>query len=198
MPDFLLWSAVAIVFFTSIGLLISRDWRSSLVLLAIQYLAMFLLISNHWLVTMATAKLITGWMVAASLGMTLAGLPNYSPDEKAWPEGLLFRLFVSALVVIAAISIAPNILPWLPGIKLSEVIGGMLLIGMGLLQLGITTQPLRVILGLLTILCGFEILYSSVENSLLVAALLSVINLGLALLGAYLITSAEPLPEEKI
>jgi hypothetical protein len=198
MPDFLLWVAVAIIFFTSIGLLISRDWRTSLVLLAIQYLGMFLIIGNHWLVTMAAAKLITGWMVAASLGMTLAGQPEYSTDEKAWPEGLLFRLFVSALVVIAAISIAPNIIIWIPGIQLSEAIGGMILIGMGLLQLGITIQPLRVTLGLLTILCGFETLYSSVENSLLVAALLSVINLGLALIGAYLIISAEPPAEEEL
>jgi hypothetical protein len=197
MPDYLLWIAVGIIFFTSVGLLISRDWRASLVLLAIQYLAMFIIINNHWLVTMATAKLITGWMVAAALGMTQAGLPKYSAAEKAWPEGLLFRLFVSGLVIIAAISTAPGIILWLPGIRLPEAIGGTILIGMGLLQLGITTQPLRVTLGLLTILCGFEILYASVENSLLVAALLSVINLGLALVGAYLINAGE-LQEEKI
>ena len=58
-----------------------------------------------------------------------------------------------------------------------------------MLELGITVQPLRVTIGLLTVLCGFEILYASIENSILVAALLSVINLGLALVGAYLINA---------
>ena len=59
---------------------------------------------------------------------------------------------------------------------------------MGLLQLGTTTQILRVILGLLTTLSGFEILYAAMEGSILVAALLVVINLGLGLVGAYLLT----------
>ena len=38
----------------------------------------------------------------------------------------------------------------------------------------------------MTVLSGFEILYSAVEGSILVAALLATINLGLALVGAYL------------
>jgi hypothetical protein len=92
-------------------------------------------------------------------------------------------------VIIAVASFAPNLLVWLPGITLPVAYGGLFLVGMGLLQLGVTIQPLRVIIGLLTILCGFEILYASIENSVLVAALLSVINLGLALVGAYLITA---------
>ena len=41
-------------------------------------------------------------------------------------------------------------------------------------------------IGLLTFLSGFEILYAALENSVLVAGLLAAINLGLALVGAYL------------
>jgi hypothetical protein len=37
----------------------------------------------------------------------------------------------------------------------------------------------------LTALAGFEILYAAVESSALVTALLAVVNLGLALAGAY-------------
>jgi hypothetical protein len=47
----------------------------------------------------------------------------------------------------------------------------------------------------MTVLSGFEILYSAVEGSILVAALLAVINLGLALVGAYLMI-AENAPQE--
>ena len=59
--------------------------------------------------------------------------------------------------------------------------------GLGLLQLGITAQPMRVIIALLTFLSGFEILYSFVEKSTLVAALLVLINIGLSLVGVYLL-----------
>ena len=68
--------------------------------------------------------------------------------------------------------------------------GSLLLIGMGLLHLGISASVLRVIMGLLTTLSGFEILYSAVEGSVLVAALLAVVNLGLALVGAYLLIAS--------
>ena len=46
------------------------------------------------------------------------------------------------------------------------------------------------IYALLTILAGFEILYAAVEGSILVAALLAVINLGLGLVGAYLLNAS--------
>jgi len=59
------------------------------------------------------------------------------------------------------------------------------------LHLGMTLQPLRVILGLLTTLLGFEVLYSVVENSILVAGLLVVVTLGLALTGCYLLILGE-------
>ncbi len=59
--------------------------------------------------------------------------------------------------------------------------------GTGLLQLGISKSPLRIIIGLLTVICGFEIFYAAVENSTLVTALLAVITLGLAVTGAYIL-----------
>jgi hypothetical protein len=68
--------------------------------------------------------------------------------------------------------------------------GSLLLIGMGLLHLGITARILPVTIGLMTVLAGFEILYASVEGSVLVAALLAVINLGLALVGSYLMLAS--------
>jgi hypothetical protein len=44
-------------------------------------------------------------------------------------------------------------------------------------------------------MAGFEVLYAAVENSVLVAALLATINLGLALTGAYLMTAARAVDE---
>jgi hypothetical protein len=191
MTESILWVGVGICLVTSITLLLFRDWRITLAILAIQYIGMFLLVLSHWPAGMSAAKLITGWMSVGILVMTQSDFPTFAYQESSWPEGRAFRLFIAALVIIAVASFAPNLLVWLPGITLPVAYGGLFLVGMGLLQLGITIQPLRVTLGLLTVLCGFEILYASIENSVLVAALLSVINLGLALVGAYLITAEE-------
>ena len=46
-------------------------------------------------------------------------------------------------------------------------------------------------MGLLSFLAGFEVVYAALELSVVVAGLLAVVNLGLALAGAYLQTAAE-------
>ena len=66
--------------------------------------------------------------------------------------------------------------------------GGLLLIGMGLMQIALRSSLYRNALGLLTLFSGFEILYAAVESSTLVAGLLAAVNLGVALVTAYLLT----------
>jgi hypothetical protein len=51
---------------------------------------------------------------------------------------------------------------------------------------------------LLTVITGFEIIYSAVESSALVVALLVVINLGLALVGSYLMIASQPRDTEAV
>ncbi|MGA7194670.1 MAG: hypothetical protein WBW94_13665 [Anaerolineales bacterium] len=185
------WTAVLVLLITSTGLLLYRDWRWGLGFLAVQYAGMFWLVSQHWPLGMAAAKLVGGWMAAASIGMTLLNLDQQSePMETYWTQGRIFRLFMIGMAALLAIAAASLIESILPGIEIPVVIGGVLLIAMGLLQLGMTTQVLRVILGLLTTLSGFEILYAAMEGSSLVAALLVVINLGLGLVGAYWLTAS--------
>jgi hypothetical protein len=67
------------------------------------------------------------------------------------------------------------------------IAGGLLLISTGLIHLGLTADILRVTIGLLTLIAGFEIIYAAVENSILVAGLLALTNLGLGLVGSYLL-----------
>lgn len=187
----LAWIAVVTILLTSVGLLVARDWRWSITLLAIQYIAMFVLALQHWPLGMASVKVVAGWMAAAILGMTRSGLSNENlAEENIWPRGRLFRLFAAGIVVIIVAGVTPTVDTIMADAGFAVTTGSLLLVGMGLLHLGITAHILRVTIGLMTVLTGFEILYSTVEDSVLVAALLAVINLGLALVGSYLLIAA--------
>jgi hypothetical protein len=187
------WVAVVLMAITSAGLLLVRDWRWSIILLAAQYTGMFILTLQHWPVGMASVKVVAGWMSAAILGMTRSGLPGDAlAEENMWPRGLLFRLFAAATVVLIVTVVTPVVDTIMADAGFPVTNGGLLLIGMGLLHLGITARIMHVAIGLMTVLSGFEILYSTVEGSVLVAALLAVINLGLALVGAYLLIASSP------
>ncbi|PIV28081.1 MAG: hypothetical protein COS37_01585 [Anaerolineae bacterium CG03_land_8_20_14_0_80_58_20] len=193
------WIVVGLLLVTSIGLLLSRDWRWSLGFLAAQYLGMFWLVTLHWPFGLASVKLVTGWMASATLGVTRLGMSEREQaDESAWPQGHPFRLFAAALVVILVIAATPQVEIMIPGVSRPVITGGLLLTGMGLLHLGITAEILRITLGLLTVLAGFEILYATVETSILLAGLLAIVNLGLALAGAYLMTAAPPEEAEEV
>jgi hypothetical protein len=139
---------------------------------------------------MAAGKLVTGWMVCAVLGMAQLSNNSTQAAEQAWPQGRLFRLFTAGIIAAATFALSLRASNWL-GLSLPIAWGSLLLAGMGLLHLGLSAQPFRVVLGLLTVLAGFEILYAAVESSTLVAALLSAINLGLSLTGAYLINMTQ-------
>ena len=186
------WVALLIALATSLGVLLQRDWRVAIGLMATQYLSIFWLVQTHWPVSMAAGKLVTGWMACAVLSMAQLNSDSKGETESSWPQGRLFRLFTAGIFMAATFALSLRASSWL-GLSLPIAWGSLLLVGMGLLQLGISAQPFRVVLGLLTVLAGFEILYAAVESSTLVAALLSTINLGLALTGAYFLN----MPQEE-
>ena len=193
------WIAVIVIVITSAGLLFVRDWRWSIILLAIQYLGMFVLTLQHWPISMASVKVVAGWMSAAILGMTRSGLSSdLEAEEDTGPQGLLFRLFAAATVVLITAVVTPTVDTIMADAGFPVTNGGLILFGIGLLHIGITSYVLRVLIGLMTVLSGFEVLYATVEGSVLVAALLAVINLGLALVGAYLLIASNPREPESL
>lgn len=188
MPTFGLWSLAVLLTIISSGMLLSRSWRFSLGLMALQYFAAFFLLLVHWPLNMAATILVSGWMAIAALGMTLTNIKGISAVDTSWPEGIAFRIIASALVILVLSVSAENLGSWLPNSPLPLTWGALMLIGQGILHLGLTIQPLRVITGLLTTLTGFELLYTNVENSILVVGGLVVVILGLSLVGSYLLT----------
>jgi hypothetical protein len=139
---------------------------------------------------MAVVKLIAGWISASVLGISIF-------NEKTWnhykikytSSEIVFRISAAGLVGLVTISISPGVLELFREASTEQVIGGVILIGMGLLQLGYSSQPLSTIIGLLIFFGGFEILYATIESSIIVNGFLAIINLSIALVGAYLILS---------
>ena len=190
MEPALSWIPLVLLIASSLTLLISQNWRWSIIALAVLYLGMFWMISWQWSLGLAAVKLVTGWMAGAVLGVSQ---PGTALEETGFPRlpGRGFKVVTASLIWVLAFAIAPSLKNFFPG-GTNYVMGAIILIGMGLLQLGMSHRPLRVILGLFTVLSGFELLYASVENSVLVAGLISGVNLGLALAGAYLLVNPEP------
>jgi hypothetical protein len=171
--------------------MLARDWRWLIIFLAIQYAGMFILTLQHWPTGMAAVKVIAGWMGGAILGMTRSNLiEDEINEEDTLPQGRMFRLIAAGIVGMIVLTGTPIVDAMMADAGLAVSAGSLLLIGMGLLHLSVTDRILQVTVGLMTVLSGFEILYSAVESSTLVAALLAAINLGLALAGSYLMVAS--------
>ncbi|WKZ34847.1 MAG: hypothetical protein QY332_14600 [Anaerolineales bacterium] len=196
--DITSWIAVGLILATSTTILISRDWRASLGALALQYIAVFWLVTRHLPFVMGSVKLITGWMVVAALGMTRLGLSASDEEDTFWPRGKWFRVILMCIVALVTAGSTLRIEASIPGLGLPVIAGSLLLIGAGIAHLGVTSDLFRVTLGLVTMLAGFEILYAAVETSILVTGFLAIINLGLGMVGSYmLIAGATPFETEE-
>lgn len=184
--------AAFLVFLTAFVLLISRDWRLSVGALAVQYAGVLVLVGSTWPIETAVVKLVAGWMAGAVIGIAMLNSPEeLRSEEKFNLSAILFRLFAAVLAGLVAFTWGGKIFGWIPEISLAQASGGLVLILMGLLQLGLTDRPLRVILGLLTFLAGFEVLSAGLESSALLTGLLALFNLSLAMAGAYLIAAPQ-------
>ncbi len=179
--------AVFLLMASSLVVLASQRWRYTLIALAVQYLAAFWLVAVLWPPLLAAVKLVVGWMAVAMISATRA--EGELEEQEVFPgrAGQFFRLLAAAVVWLLVFSASSTAASWLPA-QNTVLWGSLVLIGTGLLQLGMTTRPLRVVIGLLTVLSGFEIVYAAVETSVLVTGLLAIITLGLALAGSYLVS----------
>jgi hypothetical protein len=179
--------AVALIGIAGVGILLSRTWRWRVGALSLQYFGVFWLVALSWPVSLASIKLVAGWMAGAILGVSrINQLPS---DRPRWPTERLFLGLVALLVGLSVSTLVSELPVWIPNIHLAQAWGSLFLIGIGLVHLGIASRGLQVIVSLLTVLSGFEILYAVVENSTLVAGLLAIVTIGVGLVGAYLLSS---------
>lgn len=188
--EFLFLPAVIVAFLTAAVILVSWNWRISMTALALQYVSVFILVSASWPWETAVVKMVAGWMAVAILSMALVNLPegHKEEDRRVLPD-IIFRSIAAVLAGLFAFTGGSTLTAWFPMITVEQAYGALLLVAIGIIQLGLTTHPLRVVMGLLTVLSGFAILYAAVENSILMTGMLAIITLGLSFVGAYLLTA---------
>ncbi|MEW6567413.1 MAG: hypothetical protein AB1449_04435 [Chloroflexota bacterium] len=170
-------------------LVVLDDRRLLLAVLAAQCALSSWLVAQAVPLTVAAGKLAAGWMACGVLALTVhASLGVERPaDGSQLPTGGAFRVAAVLLILAVGVGLGRGAWPLVPGLSTTSRLGTAFLTTLGLLHIGITEDPLRVGLGLLTLLSGFEVLYSVLEPSLAVTALLAAVHLGTAIVVSYLL-----------
>ena len=184
------WFFLLLAISAGAGMVLIKDWKWNLGSFALQYLGVFYFVQLDWPVRLALIKLLGGLTSGLVLFLSQRGsLPNPKSDLE-WPQGIFFRFLGLGLVILMATALTPQLVAWLGLIHYFGVWVGIFLMGIGLFQLGMTSQPMRIIISILIFLVGFEIIYAYVETSILVALMLVTINLGLSFVGGYILSPA--------
>jgi hypothetical protein len=175
--------AVLILVITTTVLLVLNQWRWMSIAWAFQVFSVFWLTTQSWSIAESIVKLIGGWIIIAIVSSTHPDsmLEN---ERNSFSTSFGFRFLISGMVWLFSFSIAPNIQSFTQtGIEV--IWGGMLLFISGLLQIGLSKNYVRTIIGLITFISGFEVMYASIESSVLVSGLLVFITVGLSWLIIY-------------
>ena len=186
-------------------LVVSRDWRLNVFALAAQYFFVTLLMTRVVRVEMAAVKGLIGWVICLVFYLTeqQARLMEDSREPKervrlqgwfsarldAWRhQGLSVEAafaFMGVVLVGVTVYAASDALP-LPQMPAGLTLFCYFMVGLGMLLLGLSEDPLRVGVGLLTFLSGFDLFYVALEPSLVVTGLMGSISFVVALGTAYL------------
>jgi hypothetical protein len=181
-------SAVFIIVLVNIMLINLNQWRWLSIAWVFQVFAIFWLTTLSWSISQSAVKLIGGWIAIAIISTTRPEL-ILEKEAEAIEVGFGFRFLSVGMTWLLAFSISPSIQSIIPA-RIEIIWGAVLLIAGGLLQIGLSRNIIRTTLGLLTFLGGFEVLYASVESSVLVSGLLAILNIGLAWLVFYFLSTS--------
>lgn len=179
--------AFLLIVITAMVILIFRDWRINTAALALQYLAVFYLVTLSWPIGLAIVKLIVGWMATAAVGLTcLRQMEEDTPTEST--SSLFFRALAGLMIILVMFVISSTLQERVfPNVDLVIIRSGLMMVGMALMQLGTNASPYLTIMSLLSFMAGFELIHAALERSTLLTGLMASVNLGLALVGVYFI-----------
>jgi hypothetical protein len=192
-------------------ILVTSDWRLALSLLLFQYLFLGLTLTRFVQPEIALVRILTGVLVVPILYLSARQVedvpttrqvegtePRFLGLSMKWgagPLGLPLRLLTVLLTGLALIRFYPEYpnllspvvatgLPVPPDVALVA----MWLMAMGLMGIILSGEALRVAPAVLTVLCGFDLVYALQEDNLAVAGFFGALTLLAALAFSYLAT----------
>lgn len=190
MDPVLLSLAAATAALTSGLLIVLAGRRSLLATLLIQYSTLIFLAQGPFGYRVGFVKGFSGALAVLILWLSLR---DADADRGVTAEKLVdrrsFRAVAGLIVILTGIGLNGTGLLAVPQVSPEASLAGTWLLASGLVQAGLFARPLRVGIGLLTFLSGFETFYTVLEPSLAVAAMLAGVHLGLALIVGYLVRS---------
>ena len=205
-------------------LVILVNWRLLILALGVQYLLAGLMLTRVVPFELAAVKALVGVMICPVLFITArrvrwgqldpadpeadqASIDQPAPTARrsliGWliSPGLPLRLLAALLTTVLAVSLASrNPLPVTidPLVSRDVTIGTYGLLLLGLLNILLNENPLKVGVGLLSLLAGFELFYTTVEPTLTIVGLLGLTNLIIGLAIAYLTTAWAAHPPREV
>lgn len=188
MDNWINYLSVGVLVVGLFWLQLSDSRRSLIIAYSVVVLMVFSINIQFWTFGFALSKLITSIM--AIVVMSLAPDPGQQPESSGGRAGRVFRSMGLAFCLLLVIFTLNKTTAYL-SLSVDQTLPALAILFCGFLMLGISREPFRIIIGLLTILVGFEILYGAIEQSLLVNGLLAAVFLLIAVVGSYLITPPE-------
>lgn len=185
-----LFLPVVVLFVTGSALALMKPQPKSMLILAVQYIAVSWLASTSLPAAGVAAKLLTGLLVCVIMYLAIRQIGDKSlqGDGQLLSANLPFRTIALLLVTVASVSIARSNSFAQFDIRIEASVGASFLVASSLLNLGLGTDLLRIGIGLLTLVSGAELVYGFIEPSLALIALLAMVHLGIVLVLSYIIS----------
>ncbi len=190
MTDILYTLALYLALLSSLLILIRRQWTLNLITLTVQFLCLFPVLRSFLPLQVAIIQPLTGLMVTLILYLSLINVGGIKRIDLMLrlTSGEVFRALAGILLLSLLLAfipqLQPTVFPAVPGSYLFLCLG---LIVLGILQIGTTREPFYLAIGILTFLCGFQLLYNRLDFSLMLEALLVAVNLMLAMMGSFFV-----------
>ncbi|MGD2039748.1 MAG: hypothetical protein PVH11_02910 [Anaerolineae bacterium] len=185
---------------TALIIFLTSDWRLALTALLVQYILAGLTLTRFIMTEIAILKILIGVLAVFILYLTARYVQETRgdrPEEQSesrlrglrvsWsggPLGLPVRVLVALLIALGLILGVTN--SELVLVSFDITVMAFWLAAMGVVGLVVSSDPMRVAPAVLTILTGFDLIYSNLEPSLAVVGFFGALILLAALAFSYL------------
>ena len=182
---------IAVSFICMSLLLMEFSFRTSLVISGILFLLLFILVGQAWPIALASIKLISGWISVLIIGILI---PESTVTQQRLQSSEMGFRFIAALLFSIFVYVVSFELTVLFPIAIEFMIIGLLIFSLSLIVLAFSSNLTQQIFAWQCGLIGFQIIYSPLEGSALIAAIFALLHISISLLGSYAIIAS--LPEE--